>query len=349
MKKWAIAIIVLLLAIGAVFAYWMMQKNPEQEPENEQEEPAGNGEGPGEQDFAPFTGMTEGGPFSSRPVLAVINNHPDARPQTGLNEADIVFEFIAEYNITRFAALYQSTFPVEIGPIRSARDYFVELAAAYDAFFVAHGYSPEAYGMLESGMVDHINGIDYDGSLFQRSTDRIAPHNSYITYDNIKIGMKMTNASPNYSAKAPYAFFEGNGNGKLSAQASALEVRYGQDPNFTSSFTYDETAQRYMRSSGGLPTIDKESLQQAEVANVLVFEADHETIDAQGRQSIDLESGGRALLFQSGGVREIEWMSQSGMLVPTADGAAIELVPGKTWIHIVPTDPGIGQSVRYSP
>lgn len=349
MKKWTIAIIVLLLAIGAGAVYWMMQNEPEPEPENGQEEPADPGEEPGAQAFAPYTGLTEGGPFTSRQVLAVINNHPDARPQTGLNEADIVFEFIAEYNITRFAALYQSTFPEEIGPIRSARDYFVKLAAAYDAFFVAHGYSPEALAMLDSGMVDHINGIDYDGSLFQRSTDRVAPHNSYITYENIKIGMEMTDASPDYSVKAPYAFFKGAGNGKISEQASTLEVRYGQDPNFASSFTYDAIAQRYKRSSGGLPTVDKETLQQAEVANVLVFEADHETIDAKGRQSIDLESGGEALLFQSGGVREIEWISQGGMLIPTSEGETVELVPGKTWIHIVPTNPGMGQAVRYTP
>ena len=347
MKKWTIAIIVLLLAIGAGGVYWMMQE--EEKPENGKEEPAEPGEEPDSQAFAPFTGITEGGPYMSRPVLAVINNHPDARPQTGLNEADIVFEFIAEYNITRFAALYQSTFPQEVGPIRSARDYFVNLAAAYDAFFVAHGYSPEAYTMLQSGMVDHINGIDYDGSLFQRSTDRVAPHNSYITYDNIKLGMEMVNASPDYSTEAPYAFIQGTVNGKISEQASTLEVRYGQDPNFTSAFTYDETAQRYKRSSGGIPTVDKETLQQTEVANVLVFEADHETIDAKGRQSIDLESGGKALLFQSGGVREIEWISQGGMLIPAANNETVELVPGKTWIHIVPTEPGMEQSVRYTP
>lgn len=293
--------------------------------------------------------MAEGGPFTSRPVLAVINNHPDARPQTGLNEADIVFEFIAEYNVTRFGALYQSTFPEEIGPIRSARDYFVELAVAYDAFFVAHGYSPDALEMLDSGIVDHINGIKYDGSLFQRTTDRVAPHNSYITFENVQTGMEMTDASPDYSVKAPYAFFNGSENGKISEQASTLEVRYGQDPNFASSFTYDETVQRYKRSSGGLPTVDKETLQQAEVANVLVFEAHHETIDADGRQSIDLESGGEALLFQNGGVRKIEWISQGGMLIPTADGEMVELVPGKTWIHIVPTNPGMGQSVSYTP
>lgn len=345
MKKGVITIILLLLAIGGGSVYWLMQKEPAQEQGNEQEEAAE----PGISDIAPYTGISEGGPFTRRPVLAVINNHPDARPQTGLNEADIVFEFVAEYNITRFAALYQSSFPEEIGPIRSARDYFIELAAAFDAFFIAHGYSPEAKAMLESGMVDHINGIDHDGSLFRRSADRVAPHNSYITLENIETGMELTDASPNYSAKAPYAFAEEAGNDKLVEQASKLEVRYGQDPNFTSSFTYDDTAQLYKRSSGEDPTIDKETLQQVEVANVLVFEADHETIDAEGRQSIDLDSGGEALLFHKGGVREIEWISQDGMLLPTADGETVELVPGKTWIHIVPTNPGLGQSVRYTP
>lgn len=348
MKKWIIGLIVLLLVLGAGGVYWMTGKE-EEKTENVQEKPVSPEEKPGAQAFAPFTGMTEGGPFTSRPVMAIINNHPDARPQTGLNEADIVFELIAEYNITRFAALYQSTYPSEIGPIRSARDYFVELAVAYDAFFVAHGYSPEAKAMLQSGVVDHINGIQHDGSLFQRSNDRVAPHNSYISYDNIVLGMEMKNASVDYRTKAPYAFIQSGESGKISTQASMLEVMYGQNPDFTSAFAFDQTTQLYERSSGGIPTTDNETLEQVEVSNVLVFEADHETIDGKGRQSIDLESGGKALLFQSGGVRELEWVSQGGMLVPVASGQTVELVPGKTWIHIVPTDPGIEQSVRYTP
>lgn len=353
MKKWAIGLIVLLLTIGAGGIYWVM--NEEGAPENGQEEPAVPDDEPKESEetedpeLAPFTGMAEGGPFAKRSVMAIINNHPDARPQTGLNEADMVFEFIAEYNITRFVALYQSEFPTEIGPIRSARDYFVELAVAYDAFLVAHGYSPEAYTMLQSGVVDHINGIQYDGSLFQRSTDRIAPHNSYISYENIMRGLELTNASPDYRTKAPYTFNQSGGSGKISEQASMVEVMYGQNPDFTSAFVFDPTTERYKRSSGGVPTRDKETLEQTEVANVLVFEADHKTIDGKGRQSINLESGGKALLFQNGGVREIEWISKGGMLVPIANGQTVELVPGKTWIHIIPADPGIEQSVRYIP
>ena len=79
-----------------------------------------------------------------RPVLATINNHPLARPQSGISDADIVYELVAEGNVTRFLALFQSELPEEIGPIRSARDYFIHIAKGLDAFYVAHGYSPDA-------------------------------------------------------------------------------------------------------------------------------------------------------------------------------------------------------------
>ena len=79
-----------------------------------------------------------------RPVLATINNHPLARPQSGISDADIIYEIAAEGNMTRLLALFQSELPEEIGPVRSARDYFVHIAKGLDAFYVAHGYSPDA-------------------------------------------------------------------------------------------------------------------------------------------------------------------------------------------------------------
>lgn len=299
--------------------------------------------------IAPFTGEEAVPPANRRTVMAVINNHPDARPQTGLTEADIVFEMIAEYDITRFVALYQSDFPDTFGPIRSAREYFVELAAAYNAFFVAHGYSPDARVMLESGAVDHVNGIQHDGTLFQRSSDRVAPHNSYISLENIETAMENVQASPEYSGNSPYHFSGSAGNDKLEEQALSVRVEYGTNELFFSDFTYDSQSHLYSRSSGGVPTTDKETLETVEVSNVLVFEAQHQTADSEGRQSIDLASGGDALLFQGGGVREIEWSSLDGMLVPTAEGEPVGLVPGKTWIHIIPASPGMEQSVSYTP
>ncbi|TWT13483.1 DUF3048 domain-containing protein [Planomicrobium sp. CPCC 101079] len=343
MKKWTFGILaVLLLVAGAAFYLAGNQSETEQKPENPPvEEP--------ESYKAPFSGIEGTAPFDSRPIMAVINNHPDARPQTGLTEADIVFEMLAEGDVTRFLALYQSGFPEVMGPVRSARDYFVELAEGYNGFFVAHGWSPDAKELLESGTVDHINGLFYDGTLFDRSTDRIAPHNSYITYENVLKGMDEAQASTEYSVRSPYYFYGSGESDKLMEQASVLEVLYGTSQQFHNEFTYDETTELYSRASGGTATTDKDSGEPVEVSNVLVFEADHETIDDEGRQSIDLTSGGKALVFQNGGVREAEWSNLEGMLVPTDNGQSIGLVAGKTWIHIVPKEPGISGWVRYSP
>lgn len=347
MKKWLLAIALLLAA--AALAFWFIGRGGPEQPAAP-EPPEGQGEIPEEVlTEAPFTGLDGSGPYSKRAVMAVINNHPAARPQTGLAEADIVFEMIAEYNITRFLALYQSQFPVNVGPVRSARDYFVELAAAYDAFFVAHGYSPEAKRLLDAGAVDHINGMQYDGTLFKRSLDRVAPHNSYITYENIQLAMDMVGASPNYSIKAPYTFSAPGDNDKLGEQATSIEVTYGGDPLFASTYLYDPETGRYTRASGGTVSADKETLQQIEVSNVLVLEASHQTIDSKGRQEIDLASGGPALLFQDGIVRELAWQEESGMLVPVDENGTADLTQGKTWVHIVPDMPGLQQAVRYTP
>jgi hypothetical protein len=340
MKRWLLVLLAAAVIGGSVLFYLNMKNGSDPVEERAEEVPALT--------TAPLSGEA-GGPFEKRTVAAVINNHPDARPQTGLAEADMVFEFIAEYNITRFLALYQSEFPEEIGPVRSAREYFVKLAAAYDAFFIAHGYSPEAYQLLQSGIVDHVNGMDYDGTLFQRSTDRVAPHNSYIAYENVLAAMEKAGASAGYKGSSPYAFYDSIENVKLMEQASFVEVQYGTDPDFLNAYTYDAGTHLYSRATGGTPTVEKETGEAIELANLLVFEAEHKTIDAKGRQAIDIGSGGKALLFQGGGVQEIEWSSEDGMLVPTVDGETVQLAPGKSWIHIVPADPGMGSSVRYTP
>lgn len=86
---------------------------------------------------APFTGLRGEKEFTDRPVLVTINNHPHARPQSGIANADIVYEMVAEGNITRLLALFQSELPETIGPVRSARDYFIEIASGLDSFYVA--------------------------------------------------------------------------------------------------------------------------------------------------------------------------------------------------------------------
>lgn len=297
----------------------------------------------------PFTGVWSEEEKKDRPVLATINNHPLARPQSGISQADVIYEFLAEGNVTRFLALFQSDLPEQIGPIRSARDYFVYMAKGMDAFYVAHGYSPDAQKLLSSRYVDNVNGMQYDGTLFKRSKERRAPHNSYISGENVIAAMEKTNSSTVMEKTPPFSFHESTEGAKIGDIASNIVIKFSANEDFISTFTYDSTKETYERAVKGNVTIDKENDEPVEVSNIIVLEVPHRTIDSVGRQAVDIESGGKAMLFHAGIAKEIEWKNLDGFLVPTENGIPAKLVQGKTWIHIIPTTAGIDKSVTFTP
>ncbi|QTD43040.1 DUF3048 domain-containing protein [Sporosarcina sp. Te-1] len=298
---------------------------------------------------SPFTGELQEEKQWRRPILATINNHPLARPQSGLSEADMIIEFLAEGNVTRYLALFQSELPEQVGPIRSARDYFIYLAKGMDAFYIAHGYSPDAQKLLTSRYVDHVNGMQYDGTLFKRSKERRAPHNSYISGDHIVEAMDKMSGHDSIEKMPSLAFHDSVESAKIGDSASEIVVRFSSNQDFISTFTYQPNEGTYARSVKGTVTIDKENGQQVDVSNILVMEAPHRTIDSVGRQAVDLEEGGKALLFHAGIVKELEWKNIDGFLTPVENGVPVELVSGKTWIHVIPTSQGIGKAVTYTP
>lgn len=348
MKKWLFMMVLLLIIAGC-----SKDKENTVDAENPNEDETTD-ENEDEEEVtlpfaAPFSGERSEEEFTKRPVLVTINNHPKARPQSGLASADIVYEMVAEGNVTRLLALYQSELPNEIGPVRSARDYFIEIASGLDAFYVAHGYSPEARLMLTTGDVDNINGMQYDGSLFLRSKDRVAPHNSYITGEHVIEGMDKVGARKEIEKIPNLAFYDSVEDVPLGTLASMIEVRYGGSEDFHHVYSYDTLTQQYSRSSGGIVTIDRETDEEISLANVMFFEVDHQTIDGAGRQQLDLKSGGKGYLFQAGMMKEIEWQQIDGVLVPMENGEPAKLVPGKNWINLVKTNPGIDQMVTFTP
>lgn len=301
------------------------------------------------EEAAPFTGELVAETFNNRPVVATISNHPAARPQSGLADADQIYEFLAEGGITRYAAVFQSKVPDHMGPIRSARDYFVHLAEGMDAFYIAHGYSPDAKQLLDDQVVDHVNGMKYDGTLFERSTDRQAPHNSYISKEHIEEAFQLVDASEKIMKQPSFSFLNSDESDKIGDMASSVQISYSSDPNFISSYSYDETMNRYYRSVKGIDTVDKLNERRIELANIIVMEMDHQTVDQQGRLAIDLQSGGQAMLFHEGIARTIEWKNKDGFLLPMEQNMPVKLTLGKTWIHIVPSLSGPSTSVTYSP
>lgn len=298
---------------------------------------------------APFTGIRLEEEQTQRPIIVTMNNHPLARPQSGIAQADIVYEMLAEGNVTRFLALYQSDIPDVVGPVRSARDYFVEVAKGLDAFFIAHGYSPDAQKMLNARVVDNINGMQYDGILFKRSKERKAPHNSYISKENILAGAEKVGATMEIHKIPTFSFYDSVEGAKIGDPVSTISIQYGSGASFENQYTYTPESGLYERKTGGVLTIDKESEEPVEIANVIFMEIPHTTIDNAGRRQLTLNAGGRAYLFQAGTMKVIEWENVDGILVPMENGVPAKLVPGKSWISFVPTNPGLENMVNYLP
>ncbi|WP_156291009.1 DUF3048 domain-containing protein [Oceanobacillus salinisoli] len=321
----------------------------EAETKEQVEEPAS-----GEESFAniyPLTGIGTNEPVNNRIVSVMVNNHKKARPQSGLSQADMVFEILAEGMITRFLALYQSELPDVVGPVRSAREYYFELANNYNALYVYHGAAEFIDDMIVNRGVHFLNGSTYDndGHLFKRESFREAPHNSYL-----QLGAAYDVAeSKGYEITADYEplpFLSEDEVDDLTGQpAQHAEIVYSESYSFANvQYDYDETTQSYTRSSDRQQTVELETEEPIQVENLFIVETHHEVIDDVGRRSIDLENGGDAYLLQKGIVQEVEWENHNGRIVPVKDGIEVGFVPGQTWINVVPSSPGIEQTVTIS-
>ncbi|MBH9968591.1 DUF3048 domain-containing protein [[Bacillus] enclensis] len=294
---------------------------------------------------SPLTGEEMKEESTDRAVAVMVNNHPKARPQSGLSKADIVYEVLAEGDVTRFLAIFQSRQPDKVGPVRSARDYYIDLAKGYDSLYIAHGYSPDAKAMLESGEIDHLNGIRYDGTLFKRADFRKAPHNSYISFENIQKGANESGFSmENPPEPLRFASKDAAVDGK---EAESVMISYFNNPLFDVVYEYNRDEGKYERYSNGEQSVDYETEDPVLLENILIAEAPHKIIDSAGRRDIDLESGGNAYLLQDGKLREVKWENKDGRILPYEDGKQVPLRKGATWINIIPDSPGLSGSVSY--
>lgn len=346
MKKWAAAVAAFFLLLSGC-SHSGSDKAPIKKPKqvSQDQKPA---ERKKEPYTFPLTGIGSEAKTDGRAVAVMINNHPKARPQSGLTKADIVYELLAEGDITRFLAVFQSEKPETIGPVRSARAYYVELAKGLDALYIAHGYSPEAKEMLDGGYVDNLNGMVYDGTLFKRASFRQAPHNSYITYENILKGAKLKSYSMDLSPP-PFTFLTAEESKNVTGnEALSAKISYFSNNQFDAVYQYDQQLGRYKRFSGGEQTVDFDTKDPVLLDNIFIVEAVHQTIDSAGHRKIDLKSGGKAYLLQKGKVKELEWKNIKGRIVPVQSGKEVPFVQGKTWVNVVPTSPGLQKSVAFN-
>ncbi|PWU66739.1 DUF3048 domain-containing protein [Gracilibacillus dipsosauri] len=334
--KWKIMLILVFSLL--LMACSTNEKETSNPKEPEQEAPVEEPVEETEPIIAPLTGLELESEPPNRMLAIMINNHPKARPQTGLSQADIVFEILAEGNITRFMALFHSNLPEKVGPVRSARPYYFNLANDYGALYIYHGAADFIEQMLQNGAADHLNGSYYDNDkvLFERSSDRVAPHNSYVLIDSVYEEAE----EKGYEIEGSYSPFSFLSTEEVVEGDPATNVQFDYIGN-PIQYIYESTNEKYIRYDGGTETTEKATGEEVEIDNVFILETAHEVVDNAGRREIDLQSGGDALLLQKGKVQHVQWERIDDRIIPTKNGKPVPLVPGKTWINVIPTSPGI--------
>ena len=291
---------------------------------------------------APLTGLAEGGTaLLTQPAVVVkIDNIDAARPQTGVGQADIVYEEMVEGGLTRLAAVFQSHYPASIGPIRSGRT--TDAAIVDDLnhpVFAYAGANARFLAILRAQPVTDVD-IDNDPGAFVRSDLAPAPHNLYSDVANLA-AMSTTHAPPPplFTYRDPGAPFGGAG----VAPATAIAINF---PAASIGWAYDPSTGQWLRSQNG--TADRSRAgTQFSAANVVVqfvpYTADG-IADEPGLAPTVIPEGqlvgsGQAWVLSAGDIVKGTWSRQDLTTITSwtdSAGAPILLAPGRTWVELVP-------------
>lgn len=270
----------------------------------------------------------------------IIENSPDARPQSGLKDSGVVFEAIAEGGITRFLVVYQEQKPQLVGPVRSLRMYYVDWLTAFDPSIAHVGGSAAALQEVRNGNYRDIDQF-FNPGAYWRATDRYAPHNVYTSFERLD----ELNQSKGF-VTSDVASFDRTKEAKAVEVPTATSIAVTMSsPLYNSGYTYNAETNSYDRSQGGQPHLDREA-GQISPRVVVVLEVQETTVLEDGyRESINAIGSGTGYVFQNGEVKKVTWNKASRAdqisFVDEA-GAPLSLAPGQTWISAVPVNKGGG-------
>jgi hypothetical protein len=292
----------------------------------------------------PLTGL-ESGPVLPHPALAVkIENSAEARPQTGLNSADIVWEQVVEGGISRFVAVYHSVLPEEVGPVRSVRPMDPAIAAPLHGLF---GFSGGQAGYVDAVAETGTQVLSAEGGAagYSRMAGRSAPHDLYAA------PLALVGQADARHQADPVAQFD-----LAPSLADATAVTTGTPAGVLDlrlsgvarpSWTWDPAGSAWVRAEGGTPAVEADG-SPLRATNVVVVRVDVVTtsaLDPAGNPVPEtvLEGRGEALVATGGATLPVTWVKNdaAGRLVLLGDdGNPVHLAPGTTWVELVPNGGG---------
>jgi len=285
--------------------------------------------------YAPLTGVAVEDPATlAHPSLAAkIDNHPDARPQVGLQATDLVFEELVEGGLTRYVAVWHSNVPAEIGPIRSIRPMDPDIISPFGGIVAYSGGQLRFVAIMQqTDVYNAIHGQKDTADVMYRTKTKAAPHNVLVKAPEL-IGMHAELAPP----PQQYSYAD--------AMAGATATREGQPVagvdlvlggSAHPSWRWDAASGRWLRLQDGAVDSDSNGAQLS-AANVVVVRVP--ISNDGGVPKTELIGAGEAWVLSGGGMVHANW-SKTDRTAPIRlvddTGAVIRLAPGNSWFELVP-------------
>jgi hypothetical protein len=288
--------------------------------------------------LSPLLGTAMAADDGDHPSLAAkIDNHPAARPQYGIDRADIVFEELVEGGITRYVAVWHSDLPPAVGPIRSIRPMDPDIVSPFGGI-VAYSGGQDRFvrAMRDTDVVNAVEGEPDTADFFWRTTERQAPHNVLLNAAGIvrkhadlpAPALQFRYASP---PDEPAAVASGE-------PAATLDTTFS--PSSAPSWAYDVGAGIYTRSQNGVPDVAQSGAPLTAV-NVVVVRVDID--ESPGVPRTELEGSGEAWIATGGRVLRGTWVKEGArapLRLVSSAGSTLTLAPGNTWVELVPNTTG---------
>jgi len=334
-----------LIALVLVWYFIFALPKPKPVDENKDDSQAATESDVAQVEEPKYTSFIEGVSVEAteeRVLAVIIENYIDSRRQmTGISDASLVFETEAEGGITRFLAIFPYQSLTRVGPVRSARPYYVKWAQMFDAAMVHAGGSETAlFSIYSNANVFDLDCLALEGGLKNCFRDYLyyAPHNLFASLKDLREFID----EYKWNKPLTQSFFQYGPLSLLTIDSldnNALSVHvYYPFPEYFVRWDYDKTNNQYLRFQAGEQHIDHGNNKQIAVSNLVILFTDYYPVDDAGRLSMKTEGEGQMALYRDGKVIAGTWSkidSMSKLKFYGENGAELLLTPGKTWISVI--------------
>lgn len=333
-----IILVVLVIAAGGILAYKIVQdKNNTSEETSTSEKKVLTAE-LNDKKVQIFNG-------NERPFAVMIDNHKDAWPQAGLQKAYMVYEIVVEGGETRLMALFKGVDLDKIGPVRSARHYFIDYAMENDAIYVHFGQSPQAQSDIKKYSINEINGISEDGTTFWRVKDKVQPHNAVTSTEKLKKSAESKKYKMTSKEKSVLNYVTDEVNLTDGTDAETITIPHSQLQ--TVKYVYDKDKKVYKRYARNVEQKDWDTKETVTTKNIIITFCDNYTLtdeENKGRQGLKNIGTFDGYYITNGKAIKIKCTKQSRedkTEYRDLQGNEIKVNDGNTFVNICPTDANV--------